>query len=101
MANITQARAALVARVLEAAGEASQALRRAAFEGATPGAPWTTLVERVIERAHRVTDDDVAAVKAAGQTEDQIFEIVVCAALGQATREHDLAVAALDAAEKD
>ena len=31
-----------------------------------------------------MTDEDVAAVRAAGLSEDQIFEIVVCAAVGQA-----------------
>jgi hypothetical protein len=31
-------------------------------------------------------------------SEDQIFEIAVCAAIGQATRQYDTALAALDAA---
>jgi hypothetical protein len=33
-------------------------------------------------------------------SEDQIFEIVVCAAVGQAARQHDTALAALEAAMK-
>ena len=32
--------------------------------------------------------------------EDQIFELVVCAAIGQATRQYDSALAALDAATR-
>jgi hypothetical protein len=39
-------------------------------------------------------------VKASGLSEDQIFEIVVCAAIGQAVRQHDTALAALEAATK-
>jgi len=42
-----------------------------------------------------VTDDDIAAVRAAGLTEDQIFEIVVCAAIGQANRQYTSALASV------
>ena len=48
--------------------------------------------------AYRVTDDDIAAARASGLSEDQVFEIVVCAAVGQATRQYDAAMAALGAA---
>jgi hypothetical protein len=40
----------------------------------------------------------VAAATAAGVPEDEIFELTVCAALGQATRQLDAALAVLDAA---
>jgi alkylhydroperoxidase family enzyme len=53
------------------------------------------LIEKVAFHADRVTDEDVAAARAEGLSEDQIFEIVVCAAIGQATRQHDNALAAL------
>ena len=42
-----------------------------------------------------MTDGDVAAVRSAGLSEDQIFEIVVCAAIGQADRQYNKALAAL------
>ena len=45
-----------------------------------------------------VTDEDVAAVQASGLSEDQIFEIVVCAAIGQASRQYTNALAALASA---
>lgn len=49
-----------------------------------------------------MTDEDIAAARAPGLSEDQIFEIVVCAAIGQAMRQYDTALAALEAAtEKD
>jgi hypothetical protein len=45
-----------------------------------------------------VTDEDVEAVKAAGLSEDDIFELAVCAALGQSARQLAAALAALDEA---
>ncbi|PTR45619.1 hypothetical protein C8K38_101348 [Rhodococcus sp. OK611] len=54
-----------------------------------------TLIEKVADHAYRVTDEDIAAVRAAGLSEDQVFEIVVCAAVGQASRQYNSALAAL------
>jgi alkylhydroperoxidase/carboxymuconolactone decarboxylase family protein YurZ len=48
--------------------------------------------------ANWVTDQDIAAAIASGHSEDQVFEIVVCAAVGQANRQYESAFAALDAA---
>ena len=45
-----------------------------------------------------VTDADVEAAKAGGLTEDEIFELVVCAAYGQASRQLHQALAVVDAA---
>jgi len=98
MANITQARQALVARILDKKGEAPQAQRRAAFDNAGLTGALATLIEKVAKHAHRVTDDDVAAVRASGLSEDQIYELVVCAAVGQASRQLDAGLAALAAA---
>ena len=100
MSDITQARKALVARILDGDGRASQAQRRAAFNNAGLSEPVSTLIDKVTKKAYRVTDEDVAAAKASGLSEDQIFEIVVCAAIGQAARQHDTALAALEAATK-
>jgi alkylhydroperoxidase family enzyme len=90
--------AALVTRILEGEGHAPQVQRRAAFdnEGLTP--PLSALVDKVALQPVRVTDDDVAAVHASGVSEDQIFELVVCAAVGQATRQYEAALEALAAA---
>jgi len=100
MSEIRQARKALVARILEGEGKASVAQRRAAFDNAGLAEPLSTLVDKVAKHAYKVTDADIAAARAAGLSEDQIFEIVVCAAIGQATRQYDGALAALDAATK-
>ena len=98
MSDITQARRALVARILEGPGRASVAQRRAAFDNSGLPAPLDGLISKVAMHAHRVTDEDINAVKKAGLSEDQIFELVVCAAVGQATRQYEGALAALDVA---
>ncbi len=59
--------------------------------------PARALVAKVATAAWTVTDADVVATKAA-VSEDEIFELAVCAALGQATRQLDSALAALDGA---
>jgi len=91
-------RRALVARLLGGDGRASIALRRAAFDNAGLAEPLRTLVAKVAGHASTVSDEDIAAVRASGLSEDQIFEIVVCAAVGQATRQYDAALAALESA---
>ena len=98
MTDITQARTALIARILEGDGRASRAQRRAAFDNAPVGDAATALIRKIAKRAQEVTDEDIAAARGAGLSEDQIFEIVVSSAIGEATRQHDLALAALDAA---
>ncbi len=86
---------ALVTRVLEGDGRAVRAERRAAFENAGLAEPLATLIDKVARQPTRITDEDVAAVHASGVSEDQLFELVVCAAIGQATRQYETARAAL------
>jgi alkylhydroperoxidase family enzyme len=95
VSDITQARKALVARILEGDGRASQALRRAAFDNGELAEPLAMLIEKVVKHAYKVTDQDIAAAKASRLSEDQIFELVVCAAVGEATRQYASAHAAL------
>jgi len=101
MSNIGSARKALVARILDGEGTASRAQRRAAFDGAGLTGPVGVLVEKVCKRAHEVTDEDVAAPRASNLGEDEVFEIVVCAAVGEATRLLESALAALRVAGKE
>ncbi len=98
MSDIVRALEAVIARILEGSGRADPAMRRAAFENTNLTGPTATLVRKVAEQPSRVTDADVAAARNAGLTEDQIFEIVVCAAVGQATRQYHTGLAALEAA---
>jgi alkylhydroperoxidase family enzyme len=92
------AQRALVTSVLEGEGRASPAQRRAAFENTEQAEPLRTLIDKVALRPTRVTDADLAAAKASGLDEDQVFELVVCAAIGQATRQYEAAREALAAA---
>jgi hypothetical protein len=98
MAEIAQLHRERVARVLEGNGKAAPELRRAAFENAGLSDPIRTLIEKVAHHSYQITDQDVAAVRAAGLSDDQIFEIVICAAIGQASRQYNSALAALASA---
>jgi alkylhydroperoxidase family enzyme len=100
MSDIRQARKGLASRILEGEGTASPSERRAAFDNRGLSEPLDTLVDKVARHAYRVTDEDIAAAKESGLSEDQVFEIVVSAALGAATRQHDTALAALEAATR-
>ena len=101
MSNITEARKVLVARILEGEGRAPHAQRKAAFDNVSISEPVRTLIEKVVRSARTVTDQDVEAARAAGLTEDQIFELIVCGAVGQAVRQYEAALAALEAAAKE
>jgi len=92
------AHSAVVIRVLEGDGRASRAERRAAFENAGLGEPLCTLIDKVARQPTRVSDEDIAAVLASGESEDQLFELVVCAAIGAATRQYEAALHALEEA---
>ncbi|HEY4027520.1 MAG TPA: hypothetical protein VGO86_13915 [Candidatus Dormibacteraeota bacterium] len=86
---------ALVARILEGDGRAPRDQRRSAFDNSGLGEPLRTLIDKVAERPTQITDEDIIAAKTAGRAEDEIFELVVCAAVGQATRQYETALAAL------
>jgi hypothetical protein len=97
--TVTRLRKEAVERALHGAGKASGNARRAAFDNANVPEAGRALLDKVTKTAWKVTDDDVAAAKKAGLSEDEIFELVVCAAYGQSTRQLDAALAALDAAD--
>lgn len=92
---------ALVTRIREGDGRASRGDRRAAFDNEVTDEPLRSLLNKVAGEPTRITDDDVAAVKAAGRSEDEVFELVICAAVGQATRQYETALAALADAGSD
>src|SRR6516164_7126457 len=94
MSDVREAQKALVRRILEGDGKASPSERRAAFNNNGVAEPLGTLVDKVAKHAYRVTEEDITAAKVSGLSEDQIFEIVVCAAVGQATRQYETAFAA-------
>jgi hypothetical protein len=91
-------RGALVTRLLEGDGRAASDLRRRAFDARGLPEPLATIVHKIGTRPTEINAEDIAAARAAGLTEDQLFEVIVCAAVGQAMRQHDAALAAVDAA---
>lgn len=88
----------LVERVLGSEGHASLPERRAAFANEGVTGKLGALVGKVAQRPAEVTDEDVGAVRAEGVSEDRVFELVVCAAVGQASRQYEAGLAALEAA---
>jgi len=86
-----------VEKALHGPGKASADARRAAYDN-TDAAPARALVAIVAANAWKVTDEDVAAAKQAGLSDDEIFELVVCASLGQSDRQLDAALVALEQA---
>jgi alkylhydroperoxidase family enzyme len=86
---------ALRDRVRTGEGRASAELRARAFgnDGLTP--PLDGLLGNVATRSAPVTDADFVAARAAGFSEDELFELVVCAAVGQSARLYDAGLAAL------
>jgi len=89
----------VIERVLTGPGKAPATARRAAFDNAGVAEPVRALIDKVAKTAWKITDEDLAAPRAA-QADDEIYEQVVAAALGQATRQRDAALAALDEATK-
>ncbi len=100
MANIEQAQPALLRRVLEGAGNGSLSDRRAAFDNRGLAEPMSQLVDKVAKSATAITDEEINWVRETGFSEDQIFEMVVCAAIGQACRQYEVAKAALEAVRR-
>jgi len=93
--KVPKLRREVVDRVLTGPGETTPAQRTAAFGNAGVDPRATALIDKVTRHAYKVTDEDIAEAKAAGLTEDQLFELCVVAALGQSTRQLDSALAAL------
>ena len=66
-------------------------LRASAASIAPPSAEMAEYLEKVRTRAYAVTDADVEALKAAGFSEDDIFEQTVAVAIGEGLRRLDAA----------
>lgn len=90
-------RAALTAAILERDGVTAAADRQAAYAGTPTDPAVAAYVATVRQHAYRVADADVAALRAAGHDDPAIFELTVAAAVGQATRQYDAALAVLAA----
>jgi hypothetical protein len=67
--------------VLQGPGESDPAIRQAAAEGTGVPADLQALVEKIHNHAYKVTDEDIARLQPK-YGDDQLFEIIVSAALG-------------------
>ncbi len=85
----------LTRHVLKGKGESTPQLRQAAFDNTGLPASLNALIDKVAHQPYKVTDNDIAAVKATGITEDQLFELVICGAVGQASRQYQSGLTAL------
>lgn len=88
-------RAEIEAAVLGAPGESDAAERRRAMEGEGATPELTAFLQRVQRHAYRVTDEEVAALKAAGYSDDRLFELLLGAALGAARARLDAGLRAM------
>lgn len=91
----------LVNRILQGPGRAPADQRSHAFDNAELTEPLRPLLDNVATRSAHVTDADFATATEAGFTDDQLFELVICAAVGQATRQYEAGLAALAEATAD
>jgi len=84
--------------------ERLRALRASVASAGSGGAPHPALsgyLEKVRVRATDVTDEEVTALLAAGQSQDAVFEATVVVALDAALERLEAGLRALDAAERD
>ena len=86
---------ALQDRIVTGEGRASSEQRARAFGNAGLSPPLAGLLGKVATRPTQVTDADFAAARDAGVGEDELFELVICAAVGQSARLYDAGLAAL------
>jgi hypothetical protein len=85
----------LVNRILRGPGRAPADQRARAFDNAELPEPLRLLLDKVATKSAQVTDADFATAREAGFTDDQLFELVICAAVGQSTRQYEVGLAAL------
>lgn len=93
---LEELRAATISAVLRGPGKVASALRLAIARGEAPPA-LQTLVHKIRAHAYRVTDEDIAAARQQ-YGEDELFEIIVSAAVGAADERLSAALAALEQA---
>jgi alkylhydroperoxidase family enzyme len=84
--------------ILRHAGMLDVSVRQSLAIGQQIPEPLAAYVEKVAHYAFRVTDNDVRALRAAGYSDDQIFEATLSIALGAAQRRLRAGLDALRAA---
>lgn len=88
----------LVSRICQGEGEATRELRCAAFDNIAHDDGVDRLVETTALDPPGVTGDHFATASGSGLSEDQVWEVAICAAVGQASRQYEAGLAALETA---
>ncbi|MFD6388481.1 hypothetical protein [Nocardia sp. NPDC060259] len=88
----------LVDSILRGAGATSPDQRQRAFDNIDVAPPLHTVVDKVATKPVAITDADFAAARESGFSEDQLFELVIAAAVGQSARLYAAGLTALAAA---
>jgi alkylhydroperoxidase family enzyme len=86
----------LAEAVLTGPGTLDPSIRRAAAEEAAVPEALHSYLDKVARHAYKVTDEDTEALRAAGYSDDQIFEATVSCALGACLRRLDAGLSAID-----
>jgi hypothetical protein len=81
--------------VLGERGRVARQVRREVYEGRPGPAPAAAFLEKVRRHAYKITDEDVEAMRAAGLSEDEIYELTIVAAMGAAMRRYEAGMRAL------
>src|SRR5262245_49328092 len=68
--------------VLESDGTTSRELRQQAATGRELPADLAPVIDKVRKNAYKVTDEEIAALRQAGRSDDEIFELTCAAAVG-------------------
>ena len=89
--------------LIETPGALSSETRRAIVnrEARTIPPALTPYLAKVAQHAYRIEDEDIAALRRAGLSEDEIFEATASAAVGAALLRLDAGMAALRAPAKN
>jgi hypothetical protein len=90
---------ALQRRLLDGPGFLAGQIRRSVADGGVTGdSSIDAYVDKIRHHAYRIVDRDIEELKAVGWSEDQIYELSICAAFGAAARRLDAGLAAMEAA---
>jgi hypothetical protein len=83
--------------VFDGPGQSDPALRHAVATNAAVPSDLAAVIDKIHRHAYKVTDEDIAGLRAS-YSDDQLFEIVVSAAVGASRIRLDAGLAALEKA---
>lgn len=89
----------LRAAVFEGPGRVDASLRESAATGEGLSEPWQSYTLKVRDEPSSVISSDIENLKAAGHTEDEIFEMTIAAAVGASLHTLDAGLRAMGRGE--